>query len=376
MLVIYTDGVTEAMNERREQYGEERLIAALKKFGHLHPAEFIESLERDIKVFTGGEPQNDDITVVAIKEKLAADDVLFGIRKRLIDMVDSQGMSVKEACTAMKVSPSTYYKYKKRLELMGDRGLKNKVLRQEQELKRVSLEERKRMIELIKSDPELGAKRITEELNKDLEPSRHLNIKMVYDELRRLGLNTRELRIEYLRRHKLWEEDEPGARKKSREMVEDLIAEVSSRKSADETAPGEPSARSCSPPTSSASLASSISKRSSSRRARSRHRLPRQGRPGRRGRSPRGRGDRSRGRSRAERRSRRGRRDDPPDRRPPRFGVHGSLERSSTRWWRRAIVTSSSIFPGSRTFRAAGGGSSSARSSGFAKVAVTSFSSE
>ncbi|MBP2681737.1 MAG: Serine phosphatase RsbU, regulator of sigma subunit, partial [Candidatus Krumholzibacteriota bacterium] len=31
MLVIYTDGVTEAMNERRDQYGEERLIAALKK---------------------------------------------------------------------------------------------------------------------------------------------------------------------------------------------------------------------------------------------------------------------------------------------------------------------------------------------------------
>jgi anti-anti-sigma factor len=248
MLVIYTDGVTEAMNERREQYGEERLIAALKKFGHLHPAEFIESLERDIKSFTGGEPQNDDITVVAIKEKLAADDVLFGIRKRLIDMVDAQGMSVKEACTAMKVSPSTYYKYKKRLELMGDRGLKNKVLRQEQELKRVSLEERKRMIDLIKSDPELGAKRITEELNKDLEPSRQLSVKMVYDELKRLGLNTRELRIEYLRRHKLWEEDETGARRKSREMVDDLIAEVSSRKSADESAPGEPSARELSAP--------------------------------------------------------------------------------------------------------------------------------
>jgi anti-anti-sigma factor len=240
MLVIYTDGVTEAMNERREQYGEERLIAALKKFGHLHPAEFIESLERDIKSFTGGEPQNDDITVVAIKEKLAADDVLFGIRKRLIDMVDLQGISVKEACTAMKVSPSTYYKYKKRLELMGDRGLKNKVLRQELDLKRVSIEDRKRMIGVIKGDPELGAKRITEELNRDQELSRYLSVKMVYDELRRLGLNTRELRIEYLRRHKLWEEDQPGARKKSREMVEDLLAEVASRRPADETAPAEP----------------------------------------------------------------------------------------------------------------------------------------
>ena len=241
MLVIYTDGVTEAMNERREQYGEDRLIAAIKKFGNRHPAEFIESLERDIKSFTGGEPQNDDITVVAIKEKLAADDVLFGIRRRLIDMVDVQGMSVKEACGAMKVSPSTYYKYKKRLELLGDRGLKDKVLRQELELNRVSIEERKQLIEIIKGDPDLGAKRIAEEFNKDKDPPRHLGLKMVYDELKRLRLNTKELRVEYLRRHKLWQEDEQAARRKSREMVEDLLQEVSTGKlPADAEAPKKP----------------------------------------------------------------------------------------------------------------------------------------
>ncbi|MCK4351066.1 MAG: SpoIIE family protein phosphatase, partial [Candidatus Krumholzibacteria bacterium] len=41
MLVIYTDGVTEAMNESREQYGEEKLLALIKRHGSLAPTEFI-----------------------------------------------------------------------------------------------------------------------------------------------------------------------------------------------------------------------------------------------------------------------------------------------------------------------------------------------
>ena len=40
--------------------------------------------------------------VVAVKEKLQADDVLFGIRKKLIDLVDIKGMSVREACAQMR----------------------------------------------------------------------------------------------------------------------------------------------------------------------------------------------------------------------------------------------------------------------------------
>jgi serine phosphatase RsbU (regulator of sigma subunit)/anti-sigma regulatory factor (Ser/Thr protein kinase) len=107
MLVIYTDGVTEAMNERREQYGEDRLISMVKENAYLPPTEFIAKLDADIKRFTGEHPQSDDITVVAVKEKLTADDVLYGIRRKLLDMVDVQGMSVKDACLEMRVSPAT-----------------------------------------------------------------------------------------------------------------------------------------------------------------------------------------------------------------------------------------------------------------------------
>ncbi len=40
MLVVYTDGITEAMNPSREQFGEGRLLAAIKRYGHLTAQEF------------------------------------------------------------------------------------------------------------------------------------------------------------------------------------------------------------------------------------------------------------------------------------------------------------------------------------------------
>ncbi|NIM18999.1 MAG: anti-sigma factor antagonist [Candidatus Latescibacteria bacterium] len=224
MLLIYTDGVTEAMDPQREQYGEDRMLRLIKRYGHLHPKEFISKLEADIRTFTGGQPQNDDITVVAIKEKLTADEVLSGLRKKLIDLVEVGGLSVKEACARMRVSPATYYRYKKRLEMLGERGLKDKILRQDVELRRVSLEDRQEIIAIIQRHPEYGAKRITAEFNTGKDPNKKLTVRMVYDELKRLGLNTKQLRLDYLRRHRLLDEEE--LREKEKEMVEELLREV------------------------------------------------------------------------------------------------------------------------------------------------------
>lgn len=203
MLVIYTDGVTEAMNDKRVQYGEDRLVEMVKTYGQLSPDEFISRLDADIKGFTAGYPQSDDITVVAIKERMTADDILFGIRKKLIDLVDVQGMSVKDACLQMRVSPATYYRYKKRLEVMGERGLRNDILRDDVSLKRVSLEARKEIVRIVASDPDFGAKRIAEEYNRGRDSALHVTERMVYEELKRLNMNTKELRLDYLRRHGL-----------------------------------------------------------------------------------------------------------------------------------------------------------------------------
>jgi anti-anti-sigma factor len=242
MLVIYTDGVTEAMNERREQYGEDRLIQMVKEYAYLPPTEFIARLDTDLKKFTGEHPQNDDITVVAVKEKLTADDVLYGIRKKLLELVDEQGVSVKEACAQMRVSPATYYRYKRRLETMGERGLRNDVLRDDVSLKRVSLEARKAMIRIIAENPDFGAKRITEEYNKDRDAAHQITERMVYEELKRLNMNTRDLRIDYLKRNRLLKGElaeaegvtplpppAPGEAllpSTPRDLVEDLLREI------------------------------------------------------------------------------------------------------------------------------------------------------
>lgn len=203
MLVIYTDGVTEAMNVDRAQYGEERLLQLIKASGKLTPQEFIDRLSTAIKEFTGDMPQNDDITVVAIKEKLMADEVLFGIRKKLLDLVEIQGIPVAEACRMMKVSPSTYYRYKKRVVEMGDRGLQDKTLRIEDDIKRVSLEQRKGILEIIRKNPKYGAKKIADLFNEGREEKERLTQAIVYDELKRIRLNTYDLRLEYLRRNKI-----------------------------------------------------------------------------------------------------------------------------------------------------------------------------
>ncbi|MEE9268857.1 MAG: SpoIIE family protein phosphatase [Candidatus Krumholzibacteria bacterium] len=208
MLVIYTDGVTEAMNEKREQYGEERLVQLIEENGHFHPTKFIEELEKSIKAFTGGYAQNDDITVVAIKEKLGADDVLAGIRKKLIQLVEVGGMSVRAACKKMNVSPTTYYRYKKRVALLGERGLKNKILREDTDLKMMTVEERKAILKIIVAHPDFGAKRISEAYHRRTNGGRQLTERMVYDELKRLDLNTKERRHDYVRRIPLFDQEE------------------------------------------------------------------------------------------------------------------------------------------------------------------------
>ncbi|MBN1997217.1 SpoIIE family protein phosphatase [candidate division KSB1 bacterium] len=66
-LVIYSDGVTEAMNPDEEEYGEERLYQLIQSV-YDEPARNIQDkLIESVKTFTQGHPQSDDITLVVIK---------------------------------------------------------------------------------------------------------------------------------------------------------------------------------------------------------------------------------------------------------------------------------------------------------------------
>jgi len=66
-LLIYTDGVTEATNPEGEEYGLERLEAALRAhLAELLP-DLVDGLERDLDAFTRGVPYADDRTLVLVR---------------------------------------------------------------------------------------------------------------------------------------------------------------------------------------------------------------------------------------------------------------------------------------------------------------------
>jgi sigma-B regulation protein RsbU (phosphoserine phosphatase) len=67
VVCFYTDGVTEAMNPRRQLFDEERLSEVLRRCHHLDPEEIIGRIIDAVTNFTAGTPQADDITLVVLK---------------------------------------------------------------------------------------------------------------------------------------------------------------------------------------------------------------------------------------------------------------------------------------------------------------------
>lgn len=67
-ICLYTDGVTEAMNCRKELFGEERLLKTLQNAPET-PEAIVETIRKDVAAFAGEEPQNDDITVLVFEYK-------------------------------------------------------------------------------------------------------------------------------------------------------------------------------------------------------------------------------------------------------------------------------------------------------------------
>lgn len=65
--ILYTDGVIEAMDERSNEYGQQRFFDFMAANRELSPQEIIEKTLADIGEFTHGYPQHDDITMLAIK---------------------------------------------------------------------------------------------------------------------------------------------------------------------------------------------------------------------------------------------------------------------------------------------------------------------
>jgi serine phosphatase RsbU (regulator of sigma subunit) len=71
-LLLYTDGVTEAENKGGEQFGEERLEAAIGGPGRSEPAGALDAIIATVVRFRGTARQSDDITMMLVSREGAA----------------------------------------------------------------------------------------------------------------------------------------------------------------------------------------------------------------------------------------------------------------------------------------------------------------
>ena len=67
VLVLYTDGVTEAMNSADEEYGRDRWLTAVRNCRELRAREMIDFIHRDLIAWTDGPAAHDDVTFFIIK---------------------------------------------------------------------------------------------------------------------------------------------------------------------------------------------------------------------------------------------------------------------------------------------------------------------
>jgi sigma-B regulation protein RsbU (phosphoserine phosphatase) len=67
LMVLFTDGVSESMNIRDEEWGEGRLIELAKTCHGLSALEGMRRILAAAQAFAGGAPQHDDMTLVVLR---------------------------------------------------------------------------------------------------------------------------------------------------------------------------------------------------------------------------------------------------------------------------------------------------------------------
>ncbi len=69
ILILYTDGVTEPINDKEEEFGEERLLQAIASKHDRPSSEIVKHIHAAVSDFVGDQPQFDDYTLVSLKRQ-------------------------------------------------------------------------------------------------------------------------------------------------------------------------------------------------------------------------------------------------------------------------------------------------------------------
>lgn len=71
LMLAYSDGINESMDEDMVQFGEVRLIRLLEENSELRADEIIEKIARAVKDHAGNAPQHDDVTALVVKRAIS-----------------------------------------------------------------------------------------------------------------------------------------------------------------------------------------------------------------------------------------------------------------------------------------------------------------
>ena len=67
LIVLFSDGVTEALNPEGEEFTDDRLLACAEAHRGKSPQDVLDALLADVRAFCADEPQTDDVTVVMVR---------------------------------------------------------------------------------------------------------------------------------------------------------------------------------------------------------------------------------------------------------------------------------------------------------------------
>jgi sigma-B regulation protein RsbU (phosphoserine phosphatase) len=67
VVVLFTDGIVEAMNERQEMFGFERLLELVKTSKAASADELLHEITDQVNAYVGSAPQHDDLTVIVLR---------------------------------------------------------------------------------------------------------------------------------------------------------------------------------------------------------------------------------------------------------------------------------------------------------------------
>ena len=67
VIVVFSDGVSEAVDVAGEEFGDDRIISCIEANRGLEPAALLESLLAAVRQFTEGTVQRDDVTALVLR---------------------------------------------------------------------------------------------------------------------------------------------------------------------------------------------------------------------------------------------------------------------------------------------------------------------